>query len=197
MTDVRIRLATQRDVPGLTKLEARYFIDNLEPAARANGYMSVLHPPQWFSRIIDGGGIHVALSGNDEVAGFMVVTPPPDPSEEGLPAVVRVMLDLAETLEMNGTPIARRRFCFHGPACIAEEVRGRGVYAALHAATREAYRDRFDLAVLFVAADNPRSLHTTTSRLGAQSLAVFEADGKQFHFLAFDWAGQSPPGDPA
>ena len=185
MTDVRIRVATQRDVPKLTGLEARYYIDNLDPAERANGFISILHPPHWWARAIDSGGVQVAVTEDDDVAGFMVVTPPPDPAERGLPAVIKGMLDLTETLQINGTPIAAQRFCIHGPVCIAEEVRGRGVYSALHAAALEAYRDRFDLGVLFVAADNPRSLHTTTTKLGAQSLAVFEADGRQYHFLVF------------
>ena len=189
MTDVRIRLATQRDVSGLTKLEARYFIGNLEPSDRANGFISILHSPEWFDHVIDGGGIHVAVTDDEEVVGSMAVTPPPDPAESALPAVIKGMLDLAETLEMNGVPITRQRFAIHGPVCIAEEARGRGVYSELHAVTRKAYRDRFDLGVLFVAADNPRSLHTTTTRLGALPLAVFEADGRRFHFLAFEFNG--------
>ena len=189
MTDVHIRLATQRDIRGLTALESRYYIGNLDPEEQSDGFVSILHPPQWFARVIEGGGLHVVVTGNGDVAGFMAVIAPPDPAEEGLPAVVRAMLDLTETLEMNGTPIARQRFAVHGPVCIAAQVRGRGLYSALHAVTSKAYRERFDLAVLFVAADNPRSLHTTTTKLGAQSLAVFEADGRPYHFLAFEWGG--------
>mgnify|MGYP003442432480 FL=1 len=191
MTDVEIRLATQLDVPGLTAPESRYLIGNLDPTQRENGFMSVLHPPHWWARVIEGGGVHVAVT-DDVVAGFMVVIPPPDPTETGLPAVLKTMLDLTETLEMNRRPIASQRFCVHGPVCIAEEVRGRGLYSAFHEVTRLAYRDRFDLGVLFVAADNPRSLHTTTTKLGARSLAVFEADGKPFHFLAFEWEPRVP-----
>ena len=137
--------------------------------------------------------MHVAVTENDagtesdEVAGFMVVIAPPDPAEPGLPSVLKGMLDQTETLEMNGTPIAQQRFAVHGPVCIAEEIRGRGVYSALHAVTREAYRDRFDLGVLFVAADNPRSLHTTSTKLNARPLAEFTADGRRFHFLAFEF----------
>lgn len=191
MTDVRIRLAEQRDVPGLAKLEARYYILNLEPSDRANGFISILHPAEWFARVIADGGMHVAVTDDKEVAGFMAVTPPPDPAEAGLPAVIKGMLDLTKTLEMKGVPIIRQRFAIHGPVCIAEEVRGRGLYSELHTVTRRAYRDRFDLGVLFVAADNPRSLHTTTTRLGALPLAVFEADGRRFHFLAFEFNGDA------
>jgi hypothetical protein len=187
MTDVRIRPATHDDVAGLATLESRYYIGNLDAAEYADGFISILHPPHWFARAVDAGGVHVAVTGDDEVAGFIVVTAPPDPTETGLPAIVRAMLDLAQTLEWNGKPIALQRFAFRGPVCIGPEMRGRGVYSAFNAVTAKAYRDRFDLGVLFVAADNPRSVHTTTSKLGAQSLAVFEADGRPYHFMAFDW----------
>ena len=186
-SEVQIRLAQQRDVGGLAALESRYYIDNLAPAQRADGFISISHPAHWWGRAIEVGGVHVAVTGNDDVAGFMVVTAPPDPTEMDLPAVIKGTLDLTESLEMNGTPIAAQRFAIHGPVCIAEEVRGRGVYSSLHAATRDAYRDRFELGVLFVAADNPRSLHTTSAKLGARSLAEFEADGRRYHFLAFEF----------
>jgi hypothetical protein len=191
MPDLRIRVANLRDVPGLTALESRYYIGNLDADERANGFLSILHPPQWFTRVVEDGAVHVAMTGNDDVAGFIVISAPPDPTETGLPEVIKGMLELTETLEMNGTPIARQRFAIRGPVCIAEEVRGRGVYSAFHAITMKAYRDRFDLGVLFVAADNPRSLHTTTAKLGARSLAEFEAGGKRFHFLAFEFGSNA------
>lgn len=190
MTDVHIRLATHDDVAGLTALESRHYIGNLDPGERSNGFISVLHPPQWFARAVDADGVHVAVTEGNEVAGFIVVTAPPDPAETGLPAIVRAMLELSEALEWNGKPIALQRFAFRGPVCIGAEIRGRGVYSGFNAITTKAYRDRFDLGVLFVAADNPRSVHTTTSKLGAQSLAVFEADGLLYHFMAFDWSGE-------
>lgn len=190
MTDVNIRLATHDDVEGLTALESRYYIGNLDPGEQSNGFISILHPPQWFARAVDADGVHVAVTEGNEVAGFIVVTAPPDPAETGLPAIVRAMLDLSETLEWNGKPIALQRFAFRGPVCIGAEIRGRGVYSVFNAVTAKAYRDRFDLGVLFVAADNPRSVHTTTSKLGAQSLAVFEADGRPYHFMAFDWSDE-------
>lgn len=191
MTNVHIRLATQDDVPGLTALESRYYIGNLDTDEQASGFISVLHPPHWFTQAVDAGGVHVAVTEDDEVAGFIVVTAPPDPTETGLPAIVRAMLELAQTLEWHGKPIALQRFAFRGPVCIGAEIRGRGVYSAFNAVTAKAYQDRFDLGVLFVAADNPRSLHTTTTKLGAQSLAVFEADGRRYHLLAFEFGGDS------
>jgi L-amino acid N-acyltransferase YncA len=183
---VEVRPAELRDVPGLTALEARYYIGNVDPADRAGGFISVLHSTEWFAAAVDSGGVHVAVTEDDAVAGFIVMTAPPDRAAAGLSPIITAMLELAKTLEMNGRPIAAARYAFRGPVCIDESVRGRGVYSAFNAVIRETYRDQFELAVLFVAADNSRSLHTTTSTLGARSLAEFEADGRRYHFLAYD-----------
>lgn len=184
-----IRLAGPGDVDGLVALEARHYVGNLDPAERSGGFISVLHSPQWFADAVDDGGVHVAVTPDEQVVGFIVVTAPPEPGATGLPPVIGVMLELAETLEFNGTPIARQRYALRGPVCIAAEARGLGVYTAFNDVTARAYRDRFDLGVLFVSADNPRSLHTTTAKLGARPLTEFWADGKRFHFLAFAFGG--------
>ncbi len=184
-----VRLAHRGDVDGLVVLESRYFIGNLDPNEDANGFISVQHSPGWFARAVEEGGVHVAVTPDGQVVGFIVVTAPPEQPAPGLPPILAAMQELAQTLEFNGAPIALQRYAFRGPVCIAAEARGQGVYSRFNAVTAEAYRDRYEVGVLFVSADNPRSLHTTTAKLGAQVLAEFEADGKRFHFLAFTFGG--------
>ncbi|TGD89711.1 hypothetical protein BayCH28_03680 [Mycolicibacterium sp. CH28] len=186
-SDVAIRLATRRDIAAMMALEARYYVDNLDPSERANGFISNLQSQDWFTWAVDSAGVHVAVTDDDSVVGFIAVTDPPGPAQVGLSPIVQAVVDLAETLEFNGKPISQYRFALRGPVCVDEAARGRGVYTAFNAATRAAYRGRFDLGVLFVAADNPRSLHTSTTKLGATSLAVFEVDSQRYHFLAFSF----------
>lgn len=187
VTQVRIRPATALDVPAVAALEERYFIGNLSASERAGGFISIRHSPEWFARAIDCGGVHVAMTDDDRVGGFIAVLAPPSLTDPDVPPIVRAVIELAETVQMNGRPIAAQRYALRGPVCIGAELRGQGVYSAFNAVTREAYRDQFDVGVLFVAADNPRSLHTATDKLGAQSLATFEVDSRRFHFLAFDY----------
>ena len=187
MTQVLIRPATRLDVPELVALEERYFIGNLSASERAGGFISVRHSPEWFARAADCGGVHVAMTDDDRVGGFIAVLAPPLPTDPDLPPIVRAVTELAKTVQLNGRPIAAQRYALRGPVCIGAELRGQGVYSAFNAVTRTAYRDQFDVGVLFVAADNPRSLHTATDKLGAQSLAIFEVDSRRFHFLAFDF----------
>lgn len=189
---LEVRLARRGDVDGLVVLESRYFIGNLDPAEHADGFISVQHSPGWFARAVDEGGVHVAVTPDGQVVGFIVVTAPPESPAPGLPPILAAMQELAQKLEFNGAPIARQRYAFRGPVCIAAEARGQGVYSRFNAVAAEAYRDRYDVGVLFVSADNPRSLHTTTAKLGAQVLAEFEAAGRRFHFLAFAFGGEAP-----
>jgi len=183
--DITVRLAARCDIAGIVDLESRYFIDNLPAAARAKGFISVLHSPQWFAAAVDSGGIHVAATADGDIAGFIAVTDPPDPDTADLPPIVRAILDLAEIVELNGKPIAAQRWALRGPVCIDEAFRGCGIYGAFNAATGKFHRDRYDLGVVFVSADNPRSLHTTTTKLGARSLAEFEVNSARYHLLAF------------
>jgi len=179
-----IRLATPADVSALTALEARYYVGNLPAESRANGFISVEHSADWFATTIAGAGIHVAEMAG-EIVGFIAVTELPRGSEAAPGSFTRAMLDLVESTCFHGRLLAEQRVACRGPVLIAEAARGRGIYTAFNAVTREAYRDRFDVGVLFVAADNPRSLHTTTTKLGAEALASFDVGGRRYHFLAY------------
>jgi len=77
VTQVRIRPSTRLDVPALVALEDRYFIGNLSASERAGGFISVRHSPEWFARAVDCGGVHVAVSAEDRVGGFIAVLAPP------------------------------------------------------------------------------------------------------------------------
>jgi hypothetical protein len=190
--DITVRLATGGDGAGIVDLESRYYIDNLDATARAKGFISILHSPQWFASAIESGGMHVAVTADDDIVGFIAVTEPPDRNAGGLPPIVHAILDLVDTLEVNGKPIAAQRWALRGPVCIDEAFRGCGIYAAFNATTGEFYRHRYELGVVFVAAENPRSLHTTTTKLRARSLAEFAVDSKRYHLLVFDFADSVP-----
>jgi hypothetical protein len=179
-----IRLATPADVPALMALEARYFIGNLPPESRDNGFISIQHSAEWFAIAVAAAGIHVAELAGDMV-GFVVVTEMTRRAETEPGSISRAMADLTEATSFRGRLLASQRVACRGPVLIAEQARGQGIYTAFNEVTRQAYRDRFDVAVLFVAADNPRSLHTTTTKLGAESLATFVVSGRRYHFLAY------------
>lgn len=166
-------------------MEGRHFVGNLDASHQADGFISVRHTQHWFTSAVDSAGVHVGVTDDGTVVGFIAVTDPPTGPQSDSSPIIGAMLRLAATLDFQGKPIAQQRFALRGPVLIEPAARGRGLYSAFNAVTRDVYRKRFDLAVLFVAADNPRSLHTTTTKLGAQSLAIFDVDSRQYHFMAF------------
>lgn len=89
----RIRLATAADIPALLALEARYFVGNLAPEARAEGFLSVLHGERWFGDSVRAGEIHVAEA-DGTVAGFIAVKPPPSRDDPGLDPISRALFDV-------------------------------------------------------------------------------------------------------
>lgn len=180
-----IRLATRADIPAIMELEARYYVGNLDDLAQTEGFISSLHAREWLEAAVDDGGIHVADAEDGTVLGFIVVSPPPEPQAIGVSALMRAMTDMAQTVNFGGRPISQQRYAVRGPVLIDRSARGQGIYSAFNAVTREAYRGRYDLGVLFVSADNPRSLHTTSTKLGAEDLGTFEVDSRQYHFMAF------------
>jgi len=72
---IEVRLAELRDVAGLTALEERHYIGNLDPAKRAGGFISILHSTQWFAAAIDSGarcpGTARALLAGDDPPGHL------------------------------------------------------------------------------------------------------------------------------
>lgn len=182
----RIRLARKADIPALMALNDRYYVGHLDEAERSGGFLSMLLPADWFADAIAAGGIHVAES-DGRIVGFIGVTAAPARADVRDGTITAEILDLARVVEFNDAPIAQQRFAFRGPVLVDESARGRGVYSAFNAVMHEAYRDRFDVGVLFVSADNPRSLHTTTTKLGARPLADFTVDERRYVLLAFEF----------
>ncbi|MFA7266150.1 MAG: hypothetical protein WC054_07545, partial [Candidatus Nanopelagicales bacterium] len=138
-----------------------------------------------FESAVDSEGLHVAVNASNDIVGFIAITDPPDPEAAKESSIMRAILACVETVEFGGAPIAKQKFALRGPVLVDRSARGTGVYSAFNAATQLAYRDRYDVGVLFVAADNARSLRTTTTKLGAKPVAQFEADSRTYHLLAF------------
>jgi hypothetical protein len=182
-----IRLGTTEDVAGVNLLESRYFVGNLTPAQRGNGFISMIQPEGWFARIAEGGGLHVAVDGSGAVVGFIAIAPPLRMAQAPLPPIVEQMVMLADTVEYRGRRISSYKYALRGPVCIDERFRGAGLYDSFNAATKAAYSHVYDIGVLFVSARNPRSLRTTTTKLKATPLATFNIGGESYDYLAYEF----------
>lgn len=187
-----VRLGTVDDVLGVRLLESRYFIGNLAPEHRADGFLSMIQPEGTFERVATAGGLHVAVDPAGVVGGFIVIAPPLLVCPGSPPPIVERMLALADTVEYRGRPISSYTHALRGPVCIDERLRGHGLYGRFNAVTKAAYSDTFDIGMLFVSARNPRSLRTTTSKLHATVVADFEVGGESYHFLVYELGLDAP-----
>jgi hypothetical protein len=184
---MEIRLATEHDIPAIMALEAKYFVGNLDEVEQTQGFISVLHTREWFQWAVDCDGVHIAVSDAHGVVGFIGVTPPPTRSDPAPSKIIGTMVDLADTLKFHGRRVSDHRYALRGPVLLDRAARGQGLYSAFNSVTRKVYADRYDLGVIFVSVDNPVSLHTTTTKLGAESVAIFEVDANRYHFMVFGY----------
>ena len=76
----------------------------------------------------------------------------------------------------------------YGPVCIAQDARGRGVLEALYAKLQAIFPGRE--AILFIRADNPRSLKAHL-RLGMREVARYDFAGEPFLALSDKADGRS------
>jgi predicted GNAT superfamily acetyltransferase len=73
----------------------------------------------------------------------------------------------------------------YGPVCVAARWRGRGVLRGMYHALRCEIAGDFDAGVLFVAKDNPHSLHVHADGLGMTLVGDFAFDRRSYWILAF------------
>ena len=70
---MHIRHATPTDIPAMMALEQRHYVGNLTPEQMAGGFISILHPHEWFVAAVESGGMHLATTGIGDLAGFIAV----------------------------------------------------------------------------------------------------------------------------
>ncbi|MBP2831347.1 GNAT family N-acetyltransferase [Aquimarina sp. U1-2] len=73
-----------------------------------------------------------------------------------------------------------------GQVCIDKDFRKQGVFRGLYHKMQEELRNKYDVLITEVAADNTRSLNAHYA-IGFTDLLVYEADGVMWHLLQWDW----------
>ena len=99
--------------------------------------------------------------------------------------VVAAMLEQLPQLSFLGRSLASQRTFVYGPVCVAAAYRGRGVLRGMYAVLRRELAGDYDAGVLFVAKDNPHSLHAHADGLGMTLVGDFRYTGRGFWILAF------------
>ncbi|MBQ4819819.1 GNAT family N-acetyltransferase [Aquimarina sp. MMG016] len=73
-----------------------------------------------------------------------------------------------------------------GQVCVDKNYRKQGIFRGLYYKMRDELKDKYQLLITEVAADNLRSLQAHYA-VGFKDLLIYEADGVTWHLIQWDW----------
>jgi L-amino acid N-acyltransferase YncA len=157
-----IAVATQDDLPGILALQ-----DENQPDR--GGVLSVRLPHEWFTAAIAARRVVVARRDGKPV-GYLA-------AEE---VATQMHLPIMQAM-LRAYPASPNAF-LHGPICVAQSERGRGLAGALFQAALDG-RQQGRESVTFIRSDNAPSLRAHV-KMGMNEVAVFTHDGVELVVLA-------------
>lgn len=178
---IAIRPATPDDIPWIVDISAINAKANVSSFTR--GFIQSPLPADLIKRWLP----NIAVATVDgATAGFAHSAPAPPPSAPRPPEPVSChIIDNAARISVDGQPLSTLNYEFYGPALVAADYRGQGVYGTLFryivATARQQHRQAL---VAFVDADNPASLAVHT-HLGFNVVDDLAIHGRNFHILGY------------
>lgn len=161
-SDAEIAVATADDIPGIIALQ------NLN--LRSNGgALSIGFSDDWFKQVLSEMPIIVARR-DGLVVGYLV--------SSAISAAANMPIMEAK---LQAYPGSRNPYN-HGPVCVAESERNRGLISGMFAALRKRLTGREGIA--FVRSDNTASL-SAHKKLGMRQVAEFTHDGVAYVVVAY------------
>ncbi|SRR5579871_752424 len=175
------RLARPLDFDAIVRLADANHFDNLTPDQRQDGFLTVRLTGEDFARMAREVAVVVGIN-DGRVAGFLGAE---WIDKAGMPPVIAAAARTFLDSHYRGKLGRQWRAFLEGPLCIAPQYRGKGLRRGLHKTLMNEVRGRYDVAVSFIAFDNPRSYHGATAHGGEDEIGAFEVSGKRYHLLAF------------
>ncbi|MFZ7124737.1 MAG: GNAT family N-acetyltransferase [Desulfobacterales bacterium] len=179
---VSFRTYRPEDLPEILRIQNANLVANLSEQEKADGFLLVGFSIQQFEEIHREIPVVVADLGS-RLGGYLCGTS--IPYSRGIPLLDH-MIGLFQTTRFRGRTLDRCCVFLYGPVCIDRAMRGQGILEGLHDALLRRVAGRYDVGVLFISRNNPRSLNAHTRKLGIEPLKEFEFDGAGFTLLAFE-----------
>jgi len=117
---------------------------------------------------------------NDKLMGFLVTSRPEANPKASLPGA---MVARFPNIRFEGHSLDSFKALIGGPVCVAKEYRGKGVFEELYRALPAIVDHSYELAVVLVSTNNPRSIHAH-EKVGMETIDKFEFGGRDFLTLA-------------
>jgi L-amino acid N-acyltransferase YncA len=157
------------DLDGILALQRANLATSLtDDAAARDGFVTVVHTREILEKMHAEQPSVVARHGAKVVGYALTMT---RECRSFLP-ILEPMFALFESIAYRGAPLVGARFYVMGQICIADRFRGAGLFDAMYALHRAAFRDRYDLLVTEVSQRNGRSLRAH-ARVGFETLGKY------------------------
>ena len=178
---IKFRRYTSQDLPEILRIQKDNVISNLLKDDRQEGFLSVEFSSRQFEEMNREIPIVVADLGS-QLGGYLCGIGISSGGQ--VPILAHIISLFHETCFRNHLLDQYRSFIY-GPVCIEKEVRGQGILEGLFTELLRQLTGHFDVGVLFISQDNPRSLHAHIHKLGMEMVRDFQFRGKLFSLLAF------------
>lgn len=170
------------DLEGVLALQRANLRTRISPAQAADqGFVTVEHTREILAQMHAFGPSVVARVGEDVVGYALTMTRECRP----LLPVLEPMFARFDELSFSGRPLSEHAFYVMGQICVAEPVRGRGVFDALYRAHREHFSSRYQLLLTEISARNHRSLRAH-ARVGFSELTRYRDETDDWVIVAWE-----------
>jgi ribosomal protein S18 acetylase RimI-like enzyme len=184
-TPIHTRRFRESDLSEIIRIVQENLAWNLSESERADGFLSVDFGPDQVLRFNRSIPIVVSESG-PSLTGFLMGSSLDESAS--IPILVK-MIECYDSLRFDGRFLNEYRSYVYGPVCVDRSVRGQGVLESLFRECLAQLAGRFEIGVLFVSAENERSIEAHRRKLGMELVGEFEFDEKMFQVLAFRLPG--------
>ena len=175
------RKADSADFPLILALQKDNLLQNLEPQAQQDGFLSIEYTRDQLEYINSELGIFVAIE-NAHLAGYIIAQTMDFALQSPL---ITTMVRRFPAVIYRSRPLSGFKTFIYGPVCIDRQSRGQGILEGLFNVMLKTLHGQFDVGVAFVSERNPRSLHAHRDKLGMKPVDEFKFNGQKYWTLVF------------
>jgi hypothetical protein len=173
------RRAETEDFESLVSLQNLNLASNLSDEQRRDGFLSVRFSAEQFADMNDDLCVVVAVE-EKIVKAFLSASTVQFNAPFALP---KTMIDRLPQVIYDSKPLSDWFVCIAGPICIDADLRGQGLLKMLYDCFYNIAPVQYELATLFVAVDNRRSIRAH-EKLGMRIIDEFDFDSRRHVIMA-------------
>ena len=173
------RRAATADFESLVSLQNSNLASNLSDQQRLDGFLSMGFSAKQFADINDDLTVIVGTE-VEIVKAFLCASTLQFNAQFALP---KTMIDRFPHAIYDSKPLSEWSACIAGPVCIDAALRGQGVLKMLYDCFYNIAPVKYELATVFVSADNPRSIRAH-EKLGMRIVDDFDFNSSRHVIMA-------------